>query len=89
MESQFVQSSLKGIEGKLTPLQEKLDRLTPRYFDELIDEDSYRRINDEVLLEKNALKREKERLQRTGVNRWVEPARDVVNRLETLGKTDF
>jgi hypothetical protein len=46
-------------------------------------------MKDELLVEKNVLKREKERLSRTHANAWIEPARQVINTLETLGKTDF
>jgi len=88
-ESQYLEGAVKALEKRLVPLQEKLDRLTHGYLDQLIDEDSYRSAKDEILIEKNALKREKERLHRTGASPWIEPTREVINTLETLGKTDF
>jgi hypothetical protein len=40
-------------------------------------------------MEKTSLKRERERLQRSRSRFWIEPARDVVNTLETLETTEF
>ena len=88
-DSRSLETSLSAFENKLLPLQQKLDRLTRGYLDQLIDEESYRRTKEELVLEKTALKREKERLQNSRASFWIEPARAVINTLETLGRTDF
>ena len=59
------------------------------YLDELIDEESYQAAKADLILEKTTLKREGERLRKTGASYWIEPAREVINTLETLGKTEF
>ncbi|GEM_PF-822077 len=88
-ESQTLNATTTALDAKLTPLQQKLDRLTHGYLDQLIDEESYRRAKEEILLEKTALKQEKERLHKSRTSSWIEPAHEVINTLETLGKTDF
>ena len=55
----------------------------------MIDEESYRTTRDALLVEKTEIKKEKERLQRSRTGFWIEPAREVVNTLEILGKSDF
>src|SRR5262249_15628347 len=55
-ESRSLGASVKTLDGKLQALQDKLDRLTHGYLDQLIDEDSYRRAKEEIVLEKNTLK---------------------------------
>ena len=70
----------------LLPIEEKLRKLTRHLLDELIDEDSYRVAKEELLVEKTRLKQERQHLNRTGENSWVEPAKRFVNSLETLGK---
>ena len=88
-ESASLDAAVTAIERKLEPLQTKLDRLTHAYLDQVIDEEAYQRTKDDLIMEKTALKRERERLQRTHSSFWIEPARDVVNTLETLRKTEF
>ena len=88
-DSASLDTAVKAIDAKLQPLEDKLDRLTHGYLDQLIDEDAYRRAKEEIVLQKNNLKREKERLSRSRASYWIEPAHEVVNTLETLGKTDF
>jgi ABC-type transport system substrate-binding protein len=73
----------------LEPIQSKLSRLTAGYLDELIDEDTYREKKEEFILEKTALKREKERLRKTRSSAWIEPALEAVRRLESMGNETF
>ena len=72
----------------LRPIEEKLRKLTRCLLDDVIDEDSYRAAKEELVLEKTLLKQERQRLNKTGENMWVEPARKLVNTLETLGKAE-
>jgi len=88
-DSQSLGVEVKILEDKLIPLQQKLDRLTHAYLDEVIDEETYRRTKDELLVQKNEAKKEKERLVRTRASFWIEPAQEVISTLETLGKTGF
>ena len=44
---------------------------------------------EDLVLEKTALKHEKERLQRSRSSYWIEPTLEVVSALESMGKTDF
>jgi hypothetical protein len=80
---------MKDTEKRLEPVRAKLQRLTHAYLDELIDEDDYKSAKEALLLEKTALKAEKERLRRTRSGAWIEPALEVVNRLETMGNETF
>jgi site-specific DNA recombinase len=73
----------------LQPIEEKLRKLTRHLLDELIDEDSYRIAKEDLLVEKTRLKQERQHLNRTGENSWVEPAKRFVKSLETLGETQF
>ena len=86
-ESVFLDSEIKTLQEKIQPLQTKLDRLTHGYLDELIDEETYLRAKEELVLQKNALKREKERLHKSRSSFWIEPAREVINALESIGNT--
>src|ERR1041384_6818730 len=72
----------------LSVLDEKLRKLTRCLLDELLDEDTYRATKEELMLEKTKLVHEKNRLQRKRCNYWIEPTREIINTLETLGKTD-
>ncbi len=85
-ESLTLDKPIKQVTDRLLPLQDKLDRLTRGYLDQLIDEDSYRRAKEELVIEKTTLKREKDRLHRSRTSYWIEPARAVVNTLESMGK---
>ena len=88
-DSRTLEASNNELERKLLPLQDKLNRLTHAFLDQLIDEDTYRRAKEELVVEKTMLKREIERLQRSHASYWIEPARRVVETLETLGKKEF
>ena len=88
-DSQSLSADALGLEAKILPLQQKLDRLTHAYLDQLIDEETYRRTKDELVLQKNDLKKEKNRLVTSRSSYWIEPTREVVNTLESLGKGDF
>jgi len=70
-------------------LEEKLRRLTRCLVSDIIDEESYRSAKEELVIEKSRLKQEKERLRKSRETSWIEPARNLVNTLETLGKTDI
>ncbi len=90
MTEKDAQSLSKGtlqMDEQLSKLQEKLNKLTRAYLDELIDEESYQASQRDLLLEKTRLKQEKERLRTSRTDSWNEPAKDVINTLETLGKT--
>jgi site-specific DNA recombinase len=82
--SQGIQQMTEALE----PIEEKLRKLTRHLLDEIIDEDSYRIAKEELLVEKTRLKQERQHLNRTGENSWVEPAKRFVNSLKTLGETD-
>jgi len=71
---------------KLSSIQQKLNKLTRGYLDEVIDEESYQAAKADLVLEKTRLKQEKERLHRTRTDFWNEPAKEVVNALEMAGK---
>lgn len=87
-ESLTLNTELKAMQEKVLLVQGKLDRLTRGYLDQLIDEESYRTAKEELVLEKTGLKAEKERLHKSRSSYWIEPAREVIKTLETLGKTD-
>ena len=72
----------------LEETEDKLRKLTHCLLNGIVDEDSYRLSKEDLILEKTRLKQEKQRLQRSHENSWIEPARRVVNALETLGKSD-
>jgi hypothetical protein len=71
---------------RLTDTQEKLNKLTKGYLNGLIDEDSYQVAKDELIVQKNALKKEKERLSKNRAAYWNEPAKAVISTLELTGK---
>ena len=79
-------NEVKAINEKVWALQQKLDRLTHAYIDGVIDEDSYRRANEDLIVERTTLKKEKERLQRTRASYWNEPTKELINTLEIAGK---
>jgi hypothetical protein len=79
-EGDGVEASIKKITDKLTGVQDKLNRLTRGYLDQLIDEESYRFAKADLVLEKTALKQEKQRLHRTGSSYWNEPTTFAQNR---------
>ncbi len=88
-EAGLCERRIKEVENRLEPVQSKLRRLTQGYLDEIIDEDDYKSAKEALLLEKTALKSEKERLRRTRSGAWIEPALEVINRLETMGNETF
>ena len=83
-EGKTVITTMEQLDEKLVPLQKKLDRLTNAYLDQLIDDETYRSMQGEILSEKNTIKAEIERLQRTATSSWIEPAKDVLNTLQSL-----
>ena len=88
-DAKLCEQQIKKIDEQLEPVQSKLSRLTHSYLDEIIDEDDYKSAKEELILQKTALKREKERLRKTRSSAWIEPALEVVNRLETMGNETF
>ena len=86
-DSQSLESTSARLTDNISAVQEKLNKLTRGYLDELIDEESYQSAKADLVLEKTALKQEKERLRRTRSNLWIEPAHEVINALELAGKT--
>ena len=86
-DSRSVEAASARMTGKISALQEKLNKLTRGYLDELIDEESYQASKSGLVMEKTELKREKERLHRTRSSVWNEPAKEVINTLELAGKS--
>jgi site-specific DNA recombinase len=86
-ESGTVGTAIKQATAELATIQEKLDRLTRAFLnpDESFDGDSFHTVKEELILQKTALKAQKERLQKKRVNSWIEPTRNVISTLETLG----
>ena len=72
--------------GSLALVQQKLNKLTRGYLDEVIDEESYQAATKDLMLEKITLKKEKERVQRTRASAWLEPAKRVISTLEMATK---
>jgi hypothetical protein len=83
-----VLAATEAADKGLRTVEEKLRKLTRCLLSDIIDEDSYRVAKEELVIERNRLKQEKERLRRSRETSWIEPAHDLVNTLETLGKTD-
>ena len=82
-------TAIDKADGVLKPLEDELVELARSFARGIIEEDTYLQAKEKVVLEKTRLKQEKQRLQRSRENNWVEPARKVVNTLQTLGKTDI
>jgi len=77
------------ISEKISDVQAKLNKLTRAYVDALVDEESYQAAKADLILEKTALKGEKERFHKTHSDYWNEPAKDVINALELAGKVQI
>ena len=88
-EAQSCEKDILTLEKRLEPLQAKLTRLTRGYLDEIIDEETYKESKEALILEKTALKREKERLRKSRSSAWIEPALEVISRLESIGNGKF
>jgi DNA invertase Pin-like site-specific DNA recombinase len=86
-ELQSLVIAVQKIDEKLEPLEEQHRTLRRLALNGTFSEDEYRESKEELVLRQNELKQEKRRLQKTRENSWVEPARRLVNTLETLGKT--
>jgi hypothetical protein len=85
-EGQSLERAGAKLGEKVAIIQEKLNKLTRGYLDELIDEESYQSAKADLILKKTELKREKERLHKTRSDYWNEPAKDVINTFELAGK---
>jgi DNA invertase Pin-like site-specific DNA recombinase len=81
-DASLVQGAVAKLNDGLSAVQEKLNKLTRGYLDEVIDEDSYQTATKDLLLEKTTLKKEKERIQKTKASAWIEPTKRFVNTLE-------
>ena len=80
-----VEAAASEVAEKLTAVQTKLNKLTRAYLDELLDEESFQAAKADLVTEKAVLKHEKTRLQKTGATYWIEPAKEVINALESAG----
>jgi site-specific DNA recombinase len=70
-ESASLAKSIELTEDLLTPLDEKLRKLTRGFLDDRIDEDSYHSLTEEIKMEKTRLKQEKQRIQKSRTNCWI------------------
>ncbi|MGD1087099.1 MAG: hypothetical protein ABR955_00015 [Verrucomicrobiota bacterium] len=71
-DSQSLEIEDDRMSDQLTLVQQKLNRLTRGYLDELIDEESYQAAKADLVIEKTELKQEKQRLRRTRSSFWNE-----------------
>ena len=85
-DGQALEAESEQIAEKLANIQKKLNKLTRGYLDELIDEESYQASKESLVLEKAALKAEKQRLHKSRSGFWNEPAKEAVNIMELAGK---
>ena len=81
-------SAVTKADEMLTPLENELRELTRLLAKGIVDEETYCQTKEALVLEKTRLKQERQRLQKTHEQSWIEPARKFVNALETLGKTN-
>ena len=81
-------STVQKVDAALKPLEEELVELARGLARGLIDDDTYQLAKEKIVLEKTRLKQEKQRLQRSRENNWIEPTRNLVNTLKTLGETN-
>lgn len=72
----------------LKPLEDELVELARNLSRGLNEEDTFLAAKEKVVLEKTRLKQEKQRLQKSHENNWIEPSRKLINTLQTLGKND-
>ncbi len=86
-ENGTISTAIKQMNFQLFNIQEKIDKLTRAYLDpdQSVDEDSFRNVKQELVIEKTALKAEKDRLQKQRLHHWIEPTRNLISTLETLG----
>ena len=78
-----VEASSAKITGRLSEIQDELNKLTRIYLKGILDEDSYQQATADLLLEKTSLKKQKTTVQRKGSALWIEPALEVVKALES------
>ena len=87
-ELQTLVAGIQAIDEKLEPLEAQHRNLRRLALSGTFSDEEYRESKEELVLAQTNLKQEKRRLQKTRENYWIEPARSLVNTLETLGKTD-
>ncbi len=80
--------TIEKTDGEIRLVTEKLRKLTRCLLDGLVDEDSYRTLKEDLIVEKARLKQERQRLHKSREISWNEPARNLVKSLETLGKNE-
>ena len=88
-DGQLVETTSARMIEKIATTQEKLNKLTRGYLDELIDEESYQAAKADLVIEKTELKRSKEQLHRNRSGMWNEPAKEVIDTLELAGKSQL
>ena len=81
-----VEAAASEVGERLATIQNKLNKLTRAYLNEVLDEESFQAAKADLVTEKAALKQEKTRLQKTGASYWIEPAKEVINTLESATK---
>jgi hypothetical protein len=86
-DGELVETTSGRMAEQIATVQEKLNKLTRGYLDELIDEESYQAAKVDLVIAKSELKRSKEQLHRNRSGIWNEPAKEVINTLELAGKS--
>ena len=87
-DNKSIEETTKGIKKELISIQDKLDNLTDKYIDEVVDEDSYKSATARLVAKKARLSEEKRRLLKEQSFYWIEPAFDYINSLESIAKLD-
>jgi DNA invertase Pin-like site-specific DNA recombinase len=85
-DGQALETEDDRMSDEMTLVQQKLNKLTRGYLNDLIDEESYQAAKADLVIQKTALKHEKEQLHRTRSTFWNEPAKEVINAMELAGK---
>lgn len=85
-DDEAITKNVEGIKKELISVQYKLDNLTDKYLDEVIDEDSYKSASARLVAKKAELKEQKRRFLKKQSAYWIEPAYDYVNTLESISK---
>ena len=87
-ELQMLVTSIQQIDEKLEPLETQHRNLRRLALTGTFSDEEYRESKEELVIEQTRLKQEKRRLQKTRENYWIEPARKLIDTLETLGKME-
>jgi hypothetical protein len=81
-------AALQKADESLRPIEQQLRELTRLLLKGIVDEDTYCQAKEELVMEKTRVKQERQRLSRSRELSWFEPARELIDTLETLGKTE-